>query len=217
MAPTLDRLDFARREVELFSEEWYASKEDECKRMGMIVTKGLHVHEYILSTDEIYRARMGVGSCSYSKGADAQILSLMVAWLDISNDIIADVDGLSGDGFEVEHAERFKGLIEDICEVLSPTFNDANCRADWNQLLIVSRDGFRDRNDGPNGADWWSNAPTERILRVLRYKNLEAAGLIGDELKETADLMKFPGTILSELREPVVMKRAMATSASINW
>ena len=215
MSATLERLDIARREVELFSDVWFADRQDECKRTSIIVNKGLHVHEIVVYTDEIYRSWLSNGECTYSQAVDLQIFALMAAWLDISEQVYADVQALKGDGFDVENSERFGRLIRDVREALSPDINEP-LRTHLKELIESVLEGFRQRKFGPRHVEWWSTSPAPTsLLRVLRYRNMEAAGIRGDELKEFADLEKYPGTLLAELREPVVIRSAREAAESL--
>ena len=78
---TLDNLKLARREVELFSDEWQAARANECKQYDQIVVQGLFVWRKILQTDEMYRALMCDGRIAYSSAIDAQLFALKRIWL----------------------------------------------------------------------------------------------------------------------------------------
>jgi len=214
MPQAAECLNLARREVELFSDEWVVARENECRQLGMIIRKALYTHDHVVATDEFYRAMIGENKCTYDRVIDVKILSLMVAWMDVSKEIHDQASDLQFYGFDIDHSDRFNRQLENITWILAPAFSNG-IEDEWEQLLTISREGFRFKRYQEKDNEWWANAPTIRPLTTLRKKNMINARIVGEELDEFTDLKKFPGTLLGELREPIVVQEAQLEADAI--
>ncbi len=175
MALATECLNLVRREVVLFRDEWINAKENDCREIGMLIRKALYTHDHIIKTDEFYRSMMGEGRFGYDHVVDIKMLSLLVAWQDVSKEIQERAEGLTGDGFDVDHVGRFNRQLENIGWILSPSFSP-DVKICWNKLIEMSREGFLNRRYDERQNEWWSNAPTAKPLEALSAQEHDRCG-----------------------------------------
>jgi hypothetical protein len=193
---------------------------EESRRTGLLIRKGLIAHESIVAADETYRFLLGTGECQYDAKIDMKLLALILGWSDLAEKVLRDVEFLKSDALEVEHAVRFKKLYEETRQVLNPSLSPT-ILTDWDAVLKQARKSFavtlRSKQKSTQSQEFGEDLAIAHVLQVLRYNNLEASGVVGEELRELADLTRFPGTLFYELSEPVLLRKARELAETMQW